>query len=736
MEFTETAAGFRLTDTVGTTLTAETDGWQSPAPTAPSVETALADRVDGPEEPAAVRTAETAGFRLPQVKVVVVDLAADTYHPVGAGDGALSLPTGQYLIRATTPVRLFVRVDGPVTVRIDDESVIEFGGPTPVSVGSEPSADTPDTTVTVPRTIEGVARAVSTFGAGAELTGPDRSWPSVRNRPPLVQFGDETDVPSEVTAATDETDIRLRLPRSLQTVLASASLAYYLGATVTVESGVTPRVGLDGVTVSLGPDSPLSVHDDVSTPTDPVAFASRTSRLLERTFFGDCLVRGVGPHGDALAAADRLPEANLDPDRLYDAPLATRVDRYLAAPLDRVLADLPEWHLSVSVVPEYRAVDVLSRTVHTLPALIPPRGSRLTPEAAARGRVPQTDGGEHRGGTSPSQPNPESPSGSVQALTPSRSLGLTDPCGTDTTHESDGRVAAAHDCGTIHGWCAPGQPVTAFDAVPAGFRNRDRFVDDDDSPLSVVAVAGVADHDELPRVVDQYERRRERLGLSVETLTEPTVADLARAFERGADLLHFVGHRDPGGLVCADGVFSPTTLRESNARTFFLNACDSYTDGVELVRRGSVAGTVTCRDVIDEMATGVGVTFARLLAHGFSVAGATRVARHRTLVDADYLAVGDGTHVVSQSDDIAPTRFTVEVTGDDRIVVVERAFSPDYPGIQYSTPRIEATLLSGERGRCVLDRDELGRLLDHNDGPFFYDNDIYWSEELRNRLSV
>jgi hypothetical protein len=730
MEFTETAAGFRVVDAVGTTLMVETDGWRSPAPSAPSVETTLAGRVDGPEEPVAIRTAETSALRLPWVKVVVVDLQTETYHPVTAGE-ALSLPAGRYLIRATTPVRLFARVDGPVTVETDDGMVVDFADATPVSVGFEPSADTPDTTVTVPRTVAGVARAVSTFGAGAEPTGPDRSWPSVRDRPPLVRFGDETEVPTAVTDDRPETGVRLRLPRTLQTVLVSASLAYYLGATVTVASGATPGLDLDGTTISLGPDGPVPVHDDVTTPTGPVAFASRASRLLEYTFFGDCLVRGVGPHGDPVAAADRLPEAGLDPQQLYDAPLATRVERYLAAPLGPILADLPAWHLSISAVPDYETVDVLSRTAHTLPALSPPRGRRLPAETVVRGGGTRADGGHWRGGVSTPAVEPDSPSGVGKRV----AAGPDDLL--DSARLPDGRVRAAHDCGVIHGWCAPGQPVTAFDAVPAGFRNRDRFVDDEDGPLSVLAVAGADDHDELPRIVDQYERRRERLALSVETLTEPTVADLARAFERGVDLLHFVGHREPGGLVCADGLFSPTTLAESNARTFFLNACDSYADGVALVERGSVAGVVTCRDVLDEMATSVGVTFARLLAHGFSVAGATRVARHRTLVDADYLAVGDGTHVVSQTDDIAPSRYEIETTDEGTVAVVARNFSPDLPGAQYYHERIDsddAPRLSGVRKCHQMDTTAFDSFLANNSGPFFYDGDIYWSEELREAL--
>ena len=732
MEFTETADGFRVVDAVGTTLRVETDGWRSPAPSAPSVGTALTGRVDGPDEPVAVQTAATAGLRLSWVKVVVIDLETDTYHPVTAGDDGLSLSPGQYLLCTTTPVRLFARVDGPVTVDRDNGTVIEFGDQTPVSVGFEPSADTPDATVTVPQTVDGVARAVSTFGAGAEPTSPDRSWPSVRDRPPLVEFGDETNVPDEIATATGQTGVRLRLPRNLQTVLTSASLAYYLDATVSVESGVTPRLDLDGTTVSLGPDGPLSVHETVTTRTGPVAFASRANRLLERVFFGDCLVRGVGPHGDPVAAADRLSAANLDPERLYDAPLATRAEQYLTAPLTPVLDELPEWHLSLSVVPAYRTVDVVSRTVHTLPAFVPPRGRQLTPEAVARGGTVQTDGGEQHGSVSPSPPTRESSTDGVEPLAPNDPLNSLVSCA--SLLASDGRVAAAHDCGTVHGWCAPGQPVTAFDAVPAGFRNRDRYVDDDDSPLSVLAVAGADDHDELPRVVDGYGSRRERLGLSVETLTEPTVAELARAFERGVDLLHFVGHREPGGLVCADGVFSPTTLRESNARTFFLNACGSYSDGVALVERGSVAGTVTCRDVLDEMATSVGVTFARLLAHGFSVAGATRVARRRTLVDADYLAVGDGTHVVSQSDDVVPTNYEIERLTDSRFAVTTRMFSPVYAGTQWSTPRSQATRLHGERERCELDEAEFARFLDESEGPFFYDNGIHWSEGLEKRL--
>jgi len=137
------------------------------------------------------------------------------------------------------------------------------------------------------------------------------------------------------------------------------------------------------------------------------------------------------------------------------------------------------------------------------------------------------------------------------------------------------------------------------------------------------------------------------------------------------------------------------------------------------------------------MATSVGVTFARLLAHGFSVAGATRVARHRTVVDADYLAVGDGTHVVSQSDDIVPSRYEIERLGDDSVAVVARNFSPRLVGTQHHHKRIASDglpRLSGQHRRCEMTMDELDAFLSNNNGPFFYDGSIYWTDGLRAEL--
>lgn len=718
MEFSRTAYGFRVVDTDGTVAQFETDGWAETA-AAPSVADTLAERVDGPDEPAAVATGETRGLAVPEVTVTAVDLDTDTYHEIEVTAAELSLPSGSYLVRIETPVRTFVRVDGTVRLARGDTPgvTVAFPEPTPVSVGFEPSVSPPAGTVTVPRTVAGAATAVETFAAGADLTGPDRSWPSVRDPAPRVVFGSEPDVPASVESRLDDTGVTLTLPRDLGAVLASASLAYYLGARVEVVDGATPQLDLDGRSVSLGPSGPIPTHEGVTHDDGAVGYASRATRALELAFFGDHLVRGVGPYGEAVDAATALSEVGVDPERLYDAPLADRVARYVETPLASVVSELPDWHLSVSVAPTYESLDVLSRTAHALPAPVPPRGRALSTEAVVAndhdGRDARADGGSQVDGAA------RLPGGGdrLPRSAPAR------------------RVAAAHDCGTVHGWRAPGQPVTAFDAVPAGFRNRDRYADEAET-LSVLAVAsGVDDHAELSRAVEHYDRRRHDLGLDVTTLTEPTVAALARAFERGTDLLHFVGHREPGGLACADGVFSPTTLRTSNARTFFLNACDSYDDGVTLVERGSVAGVVTCRDVLDEMAAGVGATFARLLASGFSVAGATQTARREALVGSDYLAVGDGTHVVSQSDAIAPTRFDVEMLGPDRFRVEVWNYSPVYPGLQSTHPLHDAgPRLLGERRTYVVDRQRFETLLDENEGPYFYRGRVLWAEEVRDRL--
>lgn len=734
MELREIETGFRVVDSVSTCLDVETDGWAETDDAPPVTET-LRDRINGPDDPDLVVSGRTRGLSFPNVLVQLIDVDDDSVRHFSATNEHETVTPGRYLLKIGTPIRAFIRVDGQPEVRrvIGEQVEVAFQNPTAVSIAFEESVDGPDTAVEIPETIEGVAAGLSTFGSAACVTSADRSWPSVRNHPPLLQFGEEKRVPDAVQSEIPDTGIELTVPRTLGHVLASASVAYYLGTSVTVEDNCDPRLDLDGRTVSLGASSPLRTHDSVdeSAPASTAAVASRCSRLLRRTLVSDCLVREAGPYGNSIALGDAERDLGVDSERLYDAPLSERVGHYLDAPFEKLHGSLPPWSVALSVEPQYEAVPTISRLAHTLPAIAPAEGTTISPRGS--------------GSRTPAEKPTLRTDGDGSDVESARSSeASSDPQSASTNY----RVHPTHNWGNVHGWLADGVPVEGFDALADGFENRDQSrASQEDTPSIRVVLNGTDDHEELSGAVEHYRRRTARLGLDVSILTDLSVAELARTFERETDLLHFVGHRNDRGFECRDGYFSVETLTTSNARAFFLNACNSHPAGVTLVEKGSVAGGVTTRDVIDEMAAEVGVSMARLLADGFSVAEAMTEARQNAVVSSDYLVVGDGTHVVTQSDSLASKQLSVSRpdrtvggadAGGEQFTIRSRLTYPRNVGAVSSDPLDGSDpdrRLFGQPREYDLSLHDLVDYLEGLEFPLWYDGKLSAPEVVIDQIS-
>lgn len=711
MECTQTEDGFRVVDEVGSTVRVSAVEWRE-TEASPSVAAALADGLVGPAEPSLVVDGETRQLTLPHVHAAVLDLESGAVHQqwlVSESDDPAdarhreSFSSGQYLVSLKTSVGTYVRFDGPVTVieRPGEFTRLSFPERTTVSLGFDPSVDRSTETVTVPRTVDGVATAVTTFSAGAETTTADRSWGSVRGPAPRVEWGQRESIPPTVSDAAAETGIELYVPPDREAVLGVASLAYYLGASVTVAADGRPRVELGGRTVSLAADSPLETHDTVTESERVVSTVSRANRLLERVFYTDCVVRGFGEYGDHVVEQSSRRRARLNDPSLFDASLAERVGRSLEADLSAVAGRLPDWPFSLSVRGDYDSLSAVARSVHRLPLLSPAR-SDVHPQ-----RRVVTEHGD----------TVDSSAAETAAATGLR--GVASSSGSDDTR----RHRVRHDWGVVHGWCGAGRPVVSFDAVPAGFRNRHRYTDDN-GPLQIAVVLNEVDGSaELQRAVAHYRDRTDTLGLDVDVVTDCTTAELARVFERETDLVHFVGHCEDGELACSDGYFAPRTLSVSNARTFFLNACDSHEAGVTLVRKGSVAGGVTSRDVIDEVAAAVGTRVGWLLVNGFAVGQAVALARRDSPVPSDYVAVGDATHVVSQTDSLVPAVYSVESIDDETVEYTRVNRSPSYHGSVSTCPDDPPSSrpLSGVPRTFEVSHDRFRGMLESADGPVFED---------------
>jgi hypothetical protein len=166
---------------------------------------------------------------------------------------------------------------------------------------------------------------------------------------------------------------------------------------------------------------------------------------------------------------------------------------------------------------------------------------------------------------------------------------------------------------------------------------------------------------------------------------------------------------------------------------FFLNACGSYEQGLELVEQGSVTGAVTFRTVLDSQAARVGTAFARLLVHGFSFERALSLARRRILMGKDYAVVGDGTYALLPSPK-QPAVVWIRQASDDEFLVRCEVVNARSNGARYRLPFGEKTVLNGTTTEFRLGRTELSTALAETSVPVVYDDDVHWSDDLVDRL--
>jgi hypothetical protein len=609
-------------------------------------------------------------------------LDGGTTESLAAAGSAVRLPTGEYRVDVDGPVPTTLRFSGGGTLTDSADSVsVDFPTRTPVTVGFESARRTADP-VSVPRTVEGVAAAVSQFGAAFTTTGPDRSAPSARGPFPAVAFDD--------AATADATgrgngDLTLRVPAELPYLFTAAPLATYLDAEVVVEESMSPQL-----------DLPDGTHEFPQMP----AFQEQVNALLRRVFLFDCLLRGTSRTDRPLAERRVLEDLEFDPSRLADWSLAARVERYLEAPFDRVSDAVPEWHLSMYVQPTFDRVETLPSLLTDLPFVYLPVAEPLTDEEKLGRSLDEF----YRAGSPHASPV-------VDAIKPE--LGA----------------------GRMHGWLADGAPIDTFKTLPEAYDHR-ASQRSSARPLSVVSVindpAMDAEYDSLAARSD----RLGNVGVDVTVKRRVTRRELAEVFAADTDLVHYVGHNEEAGLRCADGHLSAADLETVNAETFLLNACGSYYEGVELIRKGSVAGAVTFNKVLDGHAARVGATFVRLLLCGFSLERALDLARRRIMTGKDYTVVGDGTHRVRETADREPVDAVLEQQGDDKFTLTLRVDDPRQFGAVHDSdllPDARPTLFGTEQS-ATLTRRELQETLSRVDVPVVFEGDIHWTTDLVDRF--
>ncbi len=629
----------------------------------------------------------TTSLRFPPVMVVADRLDEEETYELGSDTGPLELPTGEYVVRFEGNILVYVYFSGCATLSKPEyeESVLTLSEPTDVTIGFRSRARMPIGSITVPETPDGIATALSSFPAAYRTLTPDRSYPTMRNHPPLVEFGEETHIPDLVADRLDPNEVELTLPPDLSYLFPAASLVHYLGATVRLADGATPTLSTRAWTHEL----PLLPN-----------FQWEVADILRRVFLLDCLTRNAGPYGTELAETRHLGTLSLDSATLYEAAIGERLEAYLDAPFELVSDELPEWHLSMYIEPTYEHVETLPYLLGNVPNIFLPESKPLS----GNERLTRSLDDFYRR---------EAQSVSVNLVDPVLGPGRT------------------------HGWLADGAPIDVFKALPSAYPNQFKYYDRSDDSISVVAVLNDRDMEsEHTEAASVYRRRAEELDIDITIRENLTIDELARVFERPNDLVHYIGHCEETGLRCSNGNLSISCLKESNAQTFFLNACGSFHEGIDLVRHGSVAGAVTFNKVLDSHAARVGTMFARLLINGFSIERALQMARRRIIMGKDYTVVGNGTHVLAQSDNIIPSHANLERIDDDTFRLFYDAYSPRINGSYYQ-PYLQSdgqSRLLGTNQTFEIDRLPLLQFLEHADIPVLYEGDLHWSDNLKNTL--
>ncbi|MFC7079802.1 hypothetical protein [Halorussus caseinilyticus] len=291
--------------------------------------------------------------------------------------------------------------------------------------------------------------------------------------------------------------------------------------------------------------------------------------------------------------------------------------------------------------------------------------------------------------------------------------------------------------GQVNGWLADGVPIDVFKAVPEAYENRFKYLNQGGGDIDVTVILNDDEmSDEHETVAEIYKERAEHLPIDVTVHEHLAKAELADVFESPHDFVHYIGHCEKDGLRCRDGNLAVADIEESNVQTFFLNACGSYYEGRDLVQKGSVAGAVTFTKVLNKQAAKVGVAFSQLLINGYDIAHAIQLARRRIMMGKDYAVVGDGGHQLTQCDNRYPTIATLEERGDQYEVEYRTLSMPNIGGVfQVYRDGEEKPRLHGTESAFTLDQSELLEFLERAKSPFVYDGDLFWSEELSDRIS-
>jgi len=541
---------------------------------------------------------------------------------------SLSVPSGRYNIElATTQVKLQIAIAGEISVTSMEDAVrLSFSDTDRIRVGARSVHEQPAATVRTTADPEDMMAALSTLGSALKTTSSERSFPSLRGHPPLIELADELSIPDAISPP--ETGIRIEVPPHEEFIYPVVPLVYYLGATL--ESGPAPRI----------------VTDEWSYPLDGEdGYEPGVARVLKQVFLLDCIIRTEGYYQVDLhersVANDRL---DLDFETVYNLPFTEQLRQYLEVPFGDIADIVPKWKLTADVRPEAEYVSALPFLAHELAVVRCPR--------SIGGAERLTDLSEEM--ESFFRNNPQALRRSTRSRSSSSSTSATE---TDIFRpESADSIEQAY--------IGEGLPVGASKMTLDSYYRRLAFEPTTD-PQTRVAV--VCNDEEMAdeNVVSNIYGTRDWIEFDITFQEQLGTSEMRDVLHSDIDFLHYIGHVDEEGIRCTDGYLDTRHLSDVNVSAFLLNACDSYEQGRGLVDSGAMAGIATVTDIVNEAATSVGRTVAKLLNQGFSLAATVSIIKEYEQIGHHYLVVGDASASIVENQSGTPNRVTIENVSED-----------------------------------------------------------------------
>ncbi|MDZ7731087.1 MAG: hypothetical protein U5K37_09415 [Natrialbaceae archaeon] len=611
----------------------------------------------------------------------VHDGSGRTIRTIEAGQEAV-LEEAAAIIAINGPIKLFATVSPGCTVSAGLNAVsVTYEGQHRVVLGGRSLQTRPTETITTPPDPESMMAAVSALSSALKTTSPERSWPTLRDHPPLLELGESLEIP--VDCEPPETGITLQVPRSREAIFTVAPLAYYLGATL--EPGSHTRLETDAASMSL--------EDDLE---------ANAARLLKHSLVLDCIVRTEGLYPDPLEERIAL-EGSLpfDPSTMYERPIADRLEAYLEVPFDVTTSAIPRWPLTAYLPADPSAIEAVPFVLDELGTI----RSQRDAETAAGSPVQVADGELVR-------------SSDVEARV--------EPTTYDRLNRPQGAL--------VHAWFGRDVPVGASLATVPAYRNG-LEVEPRDGTIDILIVCNEVDMlQEHDQIASSYVTQGS-FDVEVTSRFGVSTSELATLLTDGdADLFHFIGHTTAAGLECHDGHLDIGSLESVTPTAFFLNACRSRRQGLAMLERGAVGGVCTMAEVVNQTAIAMGETVANLLSVGYPLSAGLSVAR-RVLDDTEeYLVVGDASLALIQPIGGVPSLLSVDDAGETVDLSLEFFTTPTQSiGSTVSDairPSAPCKLLPATFDRATVDDEVLEEYLLWTDHPVIRDDTIHWTEPL------